>query len=254
MSDRIFVKVTGFTDTERHALNSVFRLSEQRTTSYALWTAETPEPPKLLLVDGQSYEARLELAAPADPDRKLIWVGSVAPAIASCTFERPLGGPEIVKAMDTLFAPSGTPAIEIDFDVESGAPPPVPGAPPPKRTLIVDPSAEDRNYLHMKLASLRMPNADLAATGAEAVKLFGEHIYTLVILDLGVPDMEGWQLLREFLAGTGIALGAPYPPQVIVTASPGSIVQKVRAKLAGAKGYLGKPLHPGDLFRLLQDA
>ena len=34
---RVFVKVFGFDDVERHALNTVFRLSETRPVAYALW-------------------------------------------------------------------------------------------------------------------------------------------------------------------------------------------------------------------------
>ena len=35
MAQRVFVKVVGFSDVERHALNSVFRLSEDRDTIYS---------------------------------------------------------------------------------------------------------------------------------------------------------------------------------------------------------------------------
>ena len=91
MAQRVFIKVMGFTDMERHALNTVFRLSEQRETIYSLWLAEAPEPPRLALVDGQSYEAhRLELEARRQRHLKLIWIGSVAPAACWRTFERPL--------------------------------------------------------------------------------------------------------------------------------------------------------------------
>ena len=51
MAQRVFVKVTGFTDVERHALNTVFRLSEQRGIIYSLWDSSAPEPPKLALVE-----------------------------------------------------------------------------------------------------------------------------------------------------------------------------------------------------------
>ena len=37
---RVFVKVLGFSDVERHALNTLFRLSEDRETGYALWSAD----------------------------------------------------------------------------------------------------------------------------------------------------------------------------------------------------------------------
>ena len=45
MTQRVFVKVTGFTDVERHALNTVFRLSEQRGIIYSLWVPPPPSRP-----------------------------------------------------------------------------------------------------------------------------------------------------------------------------------------------------------------
>ena len=71
MGQRVFVKVVGFTDVERHALNTVFRLSDSRETSYCLWMPDAPEPAQLALFDGQSYEAPIELAAgPLKRDRR----------------------------------------------------------------------------------------------------------------------------------------------------------------------------------------
>ena len=37
LNQRIYVSVVGFSDVERHALNTIFRLSEERDVSYAPW-------------------------------------------------------------------------------------------------------------------------------------------------------------------------------------------------------------------------
>ena len=37
LNQRIYVSVVGFSDVERHALNTIFRLSEDRDVSYAPW-------------------------------------------------------------------------------------------------------------------------------------------------------------------------------------------------------------------------
>ncbi len=116
MAQRVFVKVTGFTDVERHALNTVFRLSEQRGIIYSLWDSSAPEPPKLALVDGQSDEARLELETPRNSLLKLIWVGAVAPAHTWRIFERPLSWPDVVKSMDELFVPPEPVDFDLGFD------------------------------------------------------------------------------------------------------------------------------------------
>ena len=64
VKQRIHVQVVGFSDVERHALNTVFRLSEERELSYAPWvplTAPGVQAPTRLaevaLVDGDAAEA-----------------------------------------------------------------------------------------------------------------------------------------------------------------------------------------------------
>ncbi|MCJ0763143.1 response regulator [Variovorax terrae] len=249
MGQRVFVKVVGFTDVERHALNTVFRLSEPRDVAYALWQPGAPEAARLALIDGQSYEARLELESPqADPDMKLIWVGAVAPAQAWRTFERPLQWPVVVQAMDELYLPP--PALDLDLDLDFAAPA-SPAAPAPpaatKRVLIVDPQGESRLYLRTKLASVGLLQADEAASGAEAQELLKRRAYDLVVLDLGQPDMPGWQLLKQIPSLQAVR------PRIIVTGAQRSVVNQVRAWLADAQACLGKPMHPGKLQQLLQN-
>lgn len=38
---------------------------------------------------------------------------------------------------------------------------------------------------------------DEAADGAEALNLFKEQVYSLVILDVMIPKMDGWSVCRE---------------------------------------------------------
>src|SRR6185369_16333420 len=115
-TQRVFVKVVGFTDVERHALNTVFRLSEQRDIRYSLWRAEAPELPTLTLVDGLSYESRVLLTLPDDPELKLIWIDTHPPANACRTFERPLSWPEVLSAMDELLTAPEVIDLDLDFD------------------------------------------------------------------------------------------------------------------------------------------
>ena len=116
MGSSVYVKVVGFTDVERHALNTLFRLSSVRPTAYSLWTPDLQVAPHLALIDVDAYEAGLELASPSlNPRLKMICVGHDAPANAWRTFERPINWPEIVKAIDSLFAPSETKNEDGDY-------------------------------------------------------------------------------------------------------------------------------------------
>jgi CheY-like chemotaxis protein len=242
MAQRVFVKVTGFTDVERHALNTVFRLSEQRGIIYSLWDSGAPEQPKLALVDGQSYEARLELETPRNSLLKLIWVGAVAPAHTWRIFERPLSWPDVVKSMDELFAPPESIGFGLGFDERAVETWPA----PPKRALIASADREQRLYLRAKLALADLTQADEAETGAQALELARAHHYAVALVDFALADVDGWALLKELNEAT------PPVQHVIVIKARASMGERARAWVAGAKGVFGKPPDPGKLQDLLK--
>ena len=57
MGTTVFVKVVGFREVERHALNTLFRLSDDRPTTYAVWTPDAPVMPHVALIDGPTAAA-----------------------------------------------------------------------------------------------------------------------------------------------------------------------------------------------------
>ncbi|MEO8024556.1 response regulator [Polaromonas sp.] len=281
---RIYVKFYGFSDTERHALDSVFRLSESRDIVYSAWTAQTAEArhaPDILLIDGDSWEAVLELANPLHDAVKLIWIGEDPPVQAWRTFPAPVKWSAVLEAMDEEFAPpapsSPSPlsdlsplpsaaapassaldldlAHEHDLDVmlDAGAddtePLPLePGALPAggRRVLVVDTGRDDRLYLRAKLAAAGLHEVDEAATGTEALVLLNTHAYQLVTLDLGLTDIDPWQLIKA------VDNTRPAIAHLFVTGAAPNWQQGLRARFSGAQVYLKKPLHPGQLKKLLQ--
>ena len=119
MGSTVFVKVVGFRDVERHALNTLFRVAAEQSTCYALWTPESPVMPHIALVDAESYEAGMALASPGlNPNLKLICVGTGAPERAWRVFPRPINWSAILHSLDLLFAQSGV-DISIDADDEA---------------------------------------------------------------------------------------------------------------------------------------
>jgi CheY-like chemotaxis protein len=243
---RVFVKVVGFTDVERHALNTVFRLSEQRATVYSLWAPDAPEAPKLALIDGQSYEAREELAAPHDPELKLIWVGAVAPANAWRRVDRPLSWPDVLESMDELYAAPEAVDLDLDLDHDAGDTLPPEPREPGKRALIASADRNERLYLRAKLALAELTHADEAETGARALELARAHQYVVAVVDFALPDVNGWAFLKELIEAR------PAIPNVIITKAKASGGERVRAWIAGAKGCFDKPPHPGKLQELLR--
>ena len=269
---RIFVKVFGFDDVERHALNTVFRLSETRPTAYALWTAAAPEEAELALIDGDSWEAAIELANPAHDDLKLVWIGDNAPSRARLAIKRPLQWAAVIEGLDALLEAehpqaAGKPAeAELDLDLlsESGAvldldldfDSEAPTAPSPleepaaqaeqAQVLVVDADRDARLYLRARLAMAGRLIVDEAASGSEALKLMDTRLYKLVILDMDLPDIDGWEMVKR------VEASRPHIEFLILTGSKLTPLDAVRGWFAGARGSLRKPLHPGKLKYLLR--
>ena len=101
---QVFVKVHGFGDTERHALNTVFRLSQQGPVSYSLWSPDIAAKAQVVLMDGESWEAGVELARPAFESATLVWVGERPPPQAWKSFSKPIRWSLVVDALDRLFS------------------------------------------------------------------------------------------------------------------------------------------------------
>jgi CheY-like chemotaxis protein len=270
---RIFVKFFGFSGTERQALDLVFRLSEARDVVYSAWTAQTAEAmeaPDVLIIDGDSWEAVLALANPAHDGVKLIWIGDEAPAQAWRVFAAPVKWSGVLEAMDEAFGllprplpslPEPQASLPMDLDlahdedldvvfdeVDATEPLPLePGVLPlaGRRVLVVDPGRDDRLYLRAKLAAAGLHEVDEAATGTEALILLNTHAYLLAMVDLGLTDMAPWQLIKA------VDNTRPAIAHMFVTGTAPAWQQGVRARFSGAQVYLRKPLHPGQLKKLL---
>jgi CheY-like chemotaxis protein len=246
MAQRVFVKVLGFTDVERHALNTVFRLSEESDPAYTLWMPDAPDAPQLALIDGESYEARLEMESPAMQGLKLIWVGTAWPDDVWRTFQRPLSWPDVVRSMDELFAPAEVLDFDLDSDTEGPATQPPEPETSPKRALIASPDRNERLYLRAKLALAQLTQADEAETAAQALELTRANHYEVALVDFDLPGFGGWDLLKE------LSNSKPAIPHVIITKDNASLVERARAWIGGAEAFFDKPPHPGKLHDLLR--
>jgi len=77
------------------------------------------------------------------------------------------------------------------------------------------------------------------ATGGEALAVVRTQAVSLVVLDVGLPDMSGFAVCRELQA-----LGAP--PVIFLTARNAEVDRVVGLEL-GADDYLAKPFSPREL-------
>ncbi|MEJ1972587.1 MAG: two-component system response regulator CreB [Lacunisphaera sp.] len=76
-------------------------------------------------------------------------------------------------------------------------------------------------------------------TGREALAVLGAQPVALIVLDVGLPDMSGFDVCRELQK-----LGAP--PVIFLTARSGEVDRIVGLEL-GADDYLAKPFSPREL-------
>lgn len=241
MGAAVFVKVVGFRDVERHALNTIFRLSAERQPCYALWTPEAPVMPHVALIDAESYEAGLALASPGlNRNLKLICVGSGAPANAWRVFSRPIDWSAVLQAMDQLFA-------HTDVDVDPGPRGDGSAAKPPgvRTSLLVDPSRDERLYLRARFALAGLIEVDEVDSVSQATVKVRERPYDVVVVDVDAPG-DPWGLVEHLVA---------YDPpigSVLVTTVDASWRMHERAELAGCRAVLNKPYDPGHVFRVLQ--
>jgi CheY-like chemotaxis protein len=242
MIQRVFIKVVGFNDVERHALNTVFRLSEQRDTIYTLWAPGAPEAPQMALLDGLSYEARLEAESPKNAELKLVWVGDAPPENAWRTFLRPLAWPQVVNAMDELFAVK--PALDFDLDFNEASAIAVAAHQANGRALIASEDLAERLYLRAKLSLSNLTLADEAGTLARVLELVKDNKYQVALLDYGLLGLDRWTVLKQLSA-------APIPHIVLFTEKV-SLAERAQARHAGAEAVMRRPPDPTKLQELLE--
>lgn len=115
-----------------------------------------------------------------------------------------------------------------------------------KRTILV---IEDDQYIsHFIDISLSKEAYAvlIAETAAEGLFLISSHHPEIVLLDLGLPDKDGIELLRELRTFSDV-------PVLIVSAR-GQETEKIAALDLGANDYITKPFHMGELMARIRVA
>ncbi len=108
------------------------------------------------------------------------------------------------------------------------------------RLLLVDDHAVIRSGLRRLLGELAQVEVGEAATGREALALVRSWCPDMALLDLGLPDLGGLELLRRLL------LLRPALRVVVFSMHPEAF-RAGQALRAGAAGYLSKRASPEEL-------
>jgi two-component system, OmpR family, KDP operon response regulator KdpE len=115
----------------------------------------------------------------------------------------------------------------------------------PPRILLVDDEAAIQRALSPLMRS-RGYEVDVAGSGAEALDLFASRAPALVVLDLGLPDLEGTEVCRRIRAASAVP--------IIVLSARGSETDKVNALDLGGDDYVTKPFGPEELLARIRVA
>jgi len=107
------------------------------------------------------------------------------------------------------------------------------------RVLVVDDEPQIVRALRINLRA-RKYDVDTAPDGASALHAAARHQPDLVVLDLGLPDMEGTEVIRGLRGWTSV-------PIIVLSGRVGS-ADKVSALDAGADDYITKPFGVDELL------
>ena len=102
------------------------------------------------------------------------------------------------------------------------------------RILIVDDQESNVLLLESLLSNAGYSNVESTMNPVEVCALHRKNAFDLILLDLQMPIMDGFQVL----AGLKTNVSDPYVPVIVLTAQPG---HKLQALQSGAKDFISKP-------------
>jgi DNA-binding response OmpR family regulator len=112
-----------------------------------------------------------------------------------------------------------------------------------KQILLIEDDPEIARLLQLELGEAGF-NVDWANGGMAGLVRLREAPPDLVILDLGLPDLDGAEVARRIRSSTEV-------PIIVLTAAD-SVERKVSLLSGGADDYIVKPFHPAELLARIQ--
>jgi signal transduction histidine kinase/CheY-like chemotaxis protein len=119
----------------------------------------------------------------------------------------------------------------------------VSGLAPSRRILIIEDNHDAREALHLHL-QIAGHEVHGAATGLEGIRMAAELQPDVVLLDIGLPGLDGYEVAEQLrIANEGLRL--------IAITGYGQSEARERARKSGIEHYLVKPIEASELERLL---
>jgi len=119
--------------------------------------------------------------------------------------------------------------------------------PKSKTILIVDDSPTIRKLISLKLQKCGHETI-CAVDGVDALEKINEVVPDLVLLDITMPRMDGYQTCKQ-IRGNDATKDVP----VVMISGKDGFFDKVRGKMAGTTNYITKPFGPETLMRTVNE-
>jgi len=107
------------------------------------------------------------------------------------------------------------------------------------RILIVEDEPKTADYLHQGLSEGGYI-VDKAGNGVDGLHLVSQHAYDLVVLDVNLPEIDGWGVLEQIRRNSST--------RVIMLTARGRLMDKIKGLDLGADDYLVKPFEFPELL------
>jgi CheY-like chemotaxis protein len=115
----------------------------------------------------------------------------------------------------------------------------------PVNILIIDDYADNRELLRLMLEGVGYQVSE-AEDGHTGLKMAYAEMPNLILIDLSMPKLDGWGVLRELRASESTRR----LPCVAVTAH--ADLERARALTQGFDAYLAKPFHRAELLETVE--
>lgn len=113
------------------------------------------------------------------------------------------------------------------------------------RVLLIEDDIKVANSISLALATYSGIVCDIARRGGEGIAIGNLYDYDIIILDLMLPDIDGYQVLLQLRA---LKIKIP----ILILSGLSSPEQKIRGLDNGADDYLTKPFNNRELIARIQ--
>jgi two-component system, cell cycle response regulator len=247
--------ILGLTRLERTAIQSVCSLTRSRSRRYDVLPGEAMVRADIMLVDGDDVGAQrawagLHAARTTRPALLIAGDPSRFPA-AHYTLTRGHFAGRLLRSLDEIAIREFKSLPDLKLaDSGSAQAPWMPEAHADRTApiaLVVDDSEVVRLQLRAFLELVGM-RVELAADAEHGLLLARQHRYDLILLDVVLPEMDGYQACRA-LRSSDNARSTP----VVMLTGRGSTFDRIRGVMAGCSRYLIKPIEAQALHAVVKE-